>query len=146
MSIVNPGIMFMYAAILVFVPAVVLTEPHHEALEAKIFNTIDSDKDGKLIKAEHDAFYGGFDLDKNGEINKEEFKNVIDNFEPAFIGHEDALYTMLDRDANSKVDKADIDNVFLACDSNKDGAIDKPEFRLVFGNIMRAVGHQPEEV
>lgn len=35
--------MFMYAAILVFLPALVLTEPHHEALETKIFNEIDSD-------------------------------------------------------------------------------------------------------
>ena len=95
-----------------------------------MFKKLDADKDGKVTKAEAEAFRGQklteFDADKSGELNQAEYVAMVQAF---MADHIKRRFERHDEDKNGSLNKAEMSgrimHMFDRLDANSDGAVDR---------------------
>ena len=99
-----------------------------------IFTKLDADKDGKVTRAEAEAYRDQqivqFDADKDGELNQAEYTAMVnammaDRLQKRFERKDTDNSGTLNKDELS----ARIDRMFEHLDQNKDGAVEKTELK-----------------
>ncbi len=110
------------------------------------FRPLDTDKDGKVSRAEFEAGFARLDKDGDGFVSKEEFGSAIgaarqgqrrgggkrgqgpqdNNSAPQEKKHNpaDAVFSKLDADGDGKISKAEYEAAFAKLDKDGDGFID----------------------
>ncbi|CAG5121415.1 unnamed protein product [Candidula unifasciata] len=130
-------------ALLLVLPALIIAAPPAN-LEEDLFKLLDEDSDNKISEAEAVSYLLGFDGDKDGTINAQEFATNVDKVDPAFAGHEKALFDLLDKDANGKLDgkvnKSGLEAAFKLIDTDNNGQISRSEFGKAFADIITNIG------
>ena len=107
----------------------------HRGLQ--MFNRADTDKDGKITKAEFDAArnarFAGIDANGDGALEISELRAWGRAWPSRF---RDARFKALDGDSNGKIGVeeyvAQRKAMFAMIDANKDGTVDKAEFDAAF--------------
>ena len=107
----------------------------HRGLQ--MFNRADTDKDGKITKAEFDAArnarFAGIDANGDGTLEISELRAWGRAWPSRF---RDARFKALDGDSNGKIGVeeyvAQRKAMFAMIDANKDGTVDKAEFDAAF--------------
>ncbi|XP_059164957.1 uncharacterized protein LOC131947696 [Physella acuta] len=131
--------MKLIAALLICLPALVFCQLDINQIEQDIFNALDANKNGILLRGEIDIFFQQHDADHTGTISLNEYTEAIHaNFgqDPALAGAYNNLFKVLDVDNDSIVDHHDLDQIFLRADGNKDSQVTAAEFKTYFNSII----------
>ena len=99
-----------------------------------IFEMLDADRDGKVTRAEAEAFrdaqFAKFDADSSGELNPDEYVALMEDFRRQMMR---ARFEKRDTDGNGGISKDELshrlERMFDHMDRDNDGAIEKGEFR-----------------
>ncbi len=114
--------------------AAVAGKSHHDRGGHKqaIFGMMDADGDGKITRAEADAYRDGqmakFDADGNGSLNPDEYVAMTEDFRRQMML---AKFKRLDADGDGMLSKDEVgsraDRMFQHMDRNDDGMIEPDE-------------------
>jgi Ca2+-binding EF-hand superfamily protein len=130
---------------------VMLTPPPEvEKIVEKLLAAFDTDKDGKISKAEARGKvadnFAAFDLNKDGFLDRGELRVVAAQFLAAGGKKKDfpaALdFDSLDRNADGRLSRAELkgtpfEKVFDQIDTNRDGLIDRDEFEAYLKKVEK---------
>lgn len=106
-----------------------------EAID-KVFDTIDTDKNGSICKSEMEMAFRLFDKDGNGAISAGEWVKECTSLFKTSEQQATSAFGKLKTNGNGEICLDSFHQLFQGMDSDGDGSISKEEFRKYWTQLL----------
>ncbi|XP_041371315.1 uncharacterized protein LOC121384799 [Gigantopelta aegis] len=109
---------------------------HLEVETEKLWTSLDYNKNGQYDLHDVHQFIRDYDTDRDHQVTAKEFYFHFDMSEPALARVHTGLFNEYDNDQNGVVTTSDIEAVYGKMDMDKDGTVNKAEFKEYYKNLL----------